>query len=116
MIVKSQVTLLGVEPQRTHRINANSFQQDAITTFKGWQYAAFFTTDNGDSQNVGLVCLSRRQVPSSQEDDDMKPDAWEKIIFNDYKQTVDDGHNTISIGICHGDGTIHLSFDHHCDR
>lgn len=38
------------------------------------------------------------------------------LSFSDYEQLVDDGHNTISIGVCRGDGSIHLAFDHHCDR
>lgn len=41
---------------------------------------------------------------------------WETIIFEDYQQITHDGHNIISIGVCDGDGTIHLAFDHHCDR
>jgi hypothetical protein len=51
--------------------------------------------------------LGRRDVTSGNE--------WEFLEFEDYEQTTDDGHNTISIGVCHGDGTIHLSYDHHTD-
>jgi len=56
---------------------------------------------------VRYVVLGRRKVALGAE--------WELFEFTDYEQTVDDGHNTISIGICHGDGTIHISFDHHSD-
>jgi hypothetical protein len=37
-------------------------------------------------------------------------------VFDDYEQRSDDGHNTISVGVCKGDGTVHVAFDHHCDR
>ncbi len=51
--------------------------------------------------------LSRRKLPSIR---------WETLVFDDYVQTTDDPHNTVQMGICAGDGTIHLSYDHHCDR
>ncbi|MBK8580643.1 MAG: BNR-4 repeat-containing protein [Flavobacteriales bacterium] len=41
--------------------------------------------------------------------------TWETIIFNDYLKTSADSHNGIGIGICPGDGTIHLAFDNHND-
>ena len=31
------------------------------------------------------------------------------LVFRDYKQTQDNGHNTISVGVCKGDGTIHVA-------
>jgi hypothetical protein len=37
------------------------------------------------------------------------------MAFDDYPQTTDDGHNTVQMGICPADGTVHLAYDHHCD-
>ncbi|KAK1547857.1 hypothetical protein CPAR01_01824 [Colletotrichum paranaense] len=107
------VTVLGRDP--AHRkcvLNGNAFQQDAIISFRGWQYAVFYSSCsssslNDDTQREPLfVCMNRRKLPNSE---------WQTIIFDDYRQTTDDGHNTVQMGICPGDGTIHLSYDHHCD-
>ncbi|KAK1579342.1 uncharacterized protein LY79DRAFT_522881 [Colletotrichum navitas] len=103
-VAKSELTL---DARREHRINANSFQQDALTTFNGWQYACFYTHKDA-SGRVLFVSLARRSVSQTL-------GSWETLTFDDYEQTADDGHNTISIGICAGDGSIHVSFDHHCD-
>ncbi|KAF4538829.1 Dockerin type 1 [Lasiodiplodia theobromae] len=109
----STISVLGDDPPRTHRINANSFQQSALLTVNGWQYAAFYQSKDGD--NGSSIChptLARRALcdPPGGEDG-----TWEYLVFDDYEQTSDDGHNTISIGICAGDGTIHVSYDHHCE-
>jgi len=94
-IVDSQaLTIQGFFGQA---INGLSFQQDAVITHDGWQYAAYY---NGNRR----VCLARRQLPAGN---------WQTIEFGDYNFTSDDAHNTISLGICPNDGTIHLAFDHH---
>lgn len=101
------------DPDRKHRINANSFQQDAIVSYNGWQYVCFYSAEQGVSSDPNAtvplrVNLARRPAVPNEA-------LWESLTFLDYEQIVDDGHNTISMGICHQDGTIHLSFDHHCD-
>lgn len=78
-------------------LNGESFQQDGIASFQGYQYAALWNSNRH-------VVLGRRALPSG---------AWSTIEFSDYTNTADDAHNTISLGICPGDGTLHLSFDHH---
>ncbi|KAI1819874.1 hypothetical protein F4861DRAFT_534101 [Xylaria intraflava] len=101
-------TVLGADPtHRTYALNGYAFQQDAIRSFNGWQYACFYASlpELGAAEPL-FVHLSRRKLPSG---------PWQTIVFEDYAQTVDDGHNTIQLGICPGDGTIHLSYDHHCD-
>jgi hypothetical protein len=93
-------------------LNGNSFQQDAICTLNGWQYAVFYSYSHRHSSSAPptdplYVHLARRKLPDG---------PWEVLVFEDYPQTADDGHNTVQMGICPGDGTIHLSYDHHCDR
>lgn len=78
-------------------INGLAFQQDAVHTSGGWQYVAYY-----DSKRH--VAVARRQLPKG---------AWESIHFLDYDFKSIDAHNTISMGICEKDGTIHLAFDHH---
>ena len=36
------ISRLGQDPERSERINANSFQQHSLTTVQGWQYAALY--------------------------------------------------------------------------
>lgn len=102
------VTVLGPDPaHRSCILNGNAFQQDAITSFGGWQYVAFYSLLSPDAPTEPLyIHLARRRLPDG---------PWQTLVFDDYPQTVDDGHNTVQLGICRGDGTIHLSYDHHCD-
>ena len=106
------ISVLGQDPNRVHNINSNSFQQHVITTVNGWQFAAFYT-DATTTNEVGrcYVNLARRQIlPLA------GVGEWQFLTFEDYEQTADDGHNAINIGVCKGDGTIHVAFDHHCDQ
>ncbi len=105
------VTILGQDPaSRRFNINCNAFQQDALVSFNGWQYACFYSflqSESSDADPAPLfVHLARRELPRG---------PWEVTVLDDYPQTTDDGHNTVQMGICPGDGTIHLSYDHHCD-
>ncbi|KAI1415040.1 hypothetical protein F5Y13DRAFT_197029 [Hypoxylon sp. FL1857] len=108
MLADPSISVLGPDP--THRkfiLNGNAFQQDVIQSFNGWQYAAFYSALSEDAEKEPLyIHLSRRKLPEGK---------WETFVFDDYPQTTDDGHNTVQLGICPGDGTIHLSYDHHCD-
>ncbi|KAI1160399.1 hypothetical protein F5B18DRAFT_675853 [Nemania serpens] len=106
MLSNPRRTTLGADPtHRTHALNGNAFQQDAIRSFNGWQYACFYASSRGAKEPL-FVHLARRKLPDG---------PWQTLVFEDYAQTVDDGHNTVQLGICPGDGTIHLSYDHHCD-
>ena len=78
-------------------INGLAFQQDAVVTHKGWQYVTYYDAER-------RVCLARRTLSAGQ---------WEIVRFTDYDFKSHDAHNTISMGICPKDGTIHLAFDHH---
>jgi hypothetical protein len=78
-------------------INGKSFQQEAIVSQGTYQYLAYYDARRN-------VCLSRRKLPAG---------PRETIRFTDYLFESNDAHNTISMGICPNDGTIHLSFDHH---
>ncbi len=96
-VVNSQA--LTIDGSFGRSINGQSFQQDALVTHQGHQYIAYY-----DSKRQ--VCIARRKLPS---------DQWQVIRFQDYDFRSNDAHNTISIGICPKDGTIHLAFDHHND-
>lgn len=78
-------------------LNCVSFNQDSLVSYNGWQYAAYYN-------QARYVAVSRRRLPDG---------SWQHLVLSDYKQTANDNHNTISMGISPGDGRIHLSFDHH---
>lgn len=84
----------------TGYMNGESFQQDGITTFNGWQYTAYW------DQN-GYVNVSRRQLPAA---------PWQNLRLTDYATSSTNSHNTISIGISPQDGTLHLAFDMHSSQ
>ena len=81
-------------------INGEAFQQDIIHSFAGWQYVAYY-----DGQRH--VCVARRHLPDG---------PWQVLRLLDYDFKSNDAHNTISLGICEKDGTIHLAFDHHVTK
>jgi BNR repeat-containing family member len=81
----------------TGYMNGESFQQDGIVTFAGWQYAAFW------DQN-GYANIARRRLPGG---------AWQNLRLTDYVTSSTDSHNVISIGISPLDGRLHLAFDMH---
>ena len=102
--------VLATDPRAGHRLNAWSYQASAIISWNNYQYVAYYTSQRPDEPSTRLVTLSRRCLSRGENH------AWESFCFKDYEQTTDDGHNTISLGICRVDGTIHVSFDHHADR
>lgn len=80
------------------QLSGQQFQTDGILTYKGYQYTVYYNLNRN-------VCIARRKMPVG---------AWEEVVLP-YRNTVNDAHNTISIGISHKDGRIHLSYDHHND-
>lgn len=78
-------------------INGQTFQQDALTSFKGFQYATYYDSDR-------RVCVARKSE---------KAVAWEVVRFTDHHLKGNDVHNVTVLGLCAADGTIHLAFDHH---
>jgi hypothetical protein len=77
--------------------NGQTFQQEAVLTLNGYQYAAYYA-------DGGVLCLARRKLAGGR---------WQSLRFEDYRVTHDDVHNVAALGICPGDGTIHLAYDHH---
>lgn len=78
-------------------INGQTFQQEAVVSFRDYQYSGYFAEG-------GALCMARRRLPNG---------PWQVIRFDDYSIHHDDVHNVVVIGICHADGTVHLAFDHH---
>ena len=80
-------------------VNGRSYQRSPLTSFRGYQYATYYDGNRN-------VCVARRKLPVG---------AWEVLRFTDYVITNHDSHNVVALGVCEGDGTIHVAFDHHKD-
>lgn len=75
-------------------INGVSFQQDAIVTYNGYQYATYWSVNRH-------VAVARKALNTTQ---------WETLELTDYTFATDNAHYDISLGISPRDGTLHLSF------
>jgi len=77
-------------------VNNNSFQQDAIVSYQGYQYAAWYTADRS-------AMVARRTLPGG---------SWQTVKLA-HQLSADDSHNVISLGISRGDGRLHIAMDTH---
>lgn len=91
---------LSIDGDYGATINGKTFQKDIIASHRGFQYLAYYDKERH-------VCVARKKLPQGK---------WEVIRFLDYDFKSNDAHNTISMGICPNDGTIHLAWDHHGHR
>lgn len=77
-------------------------------TYNGFQYVVLYQPkDIADPDGPRVTSIGRRNPKIKL--------PWKFIIFKDYIQTKDDGHNIISMGIS-GDGIIHMAWDMHGDE
>ncbi|MER7394315.1 BNR repeat-containing protein [Streptomyces sp. NPDC000151] len=77
-------------------VNNNSFQKNGLLTYKGYQYAAWYTADRH-------AVVARRPVTGTE---------WQTVELP-HRLSVDDSHNVISMGISRVDGRLHLAMDSH---
>ena len=98
-------TALTLDRTRMHAVyystcvNVVHCQQEAVVTHENHQYVGYYDAER-------RVCMARRKLPAGE---------WSIIRFTDYVFEKNDDHNTVCIGVCPKDGTIHLAFDHHLD-
>ena len=91
-------------------VNGNSFENNAITTYNGWQYTAYWVR-TGTTATSNYVAVARRQTGTS---------TWQvanltaSTFTNGLNGTKpSDAHNVVSLGIDETDGTLHLAYDMH---
>ena len=77
-------------------VNNAAYQQEGILTYAGYQYAAWYTASRH-------AMVARRQLPSG---------AWQTIQLP-HQLSVNDSHNSISLGISPLDGRLHVAMDTH---
>jgi hypothetical protein len=77
-------TILGQDPQTVNRLNGESFQQDPLVSFNGYQYAVWWQV-SATNASVRHATVSRRHLKAAV--------GWEHLVLADYNQTEDDGHD-----------------------
>jgi hypothetical protein len=80
-------------------VNVASYQQEGILTFAGYQYATWYTASR-------RAVIARRQLPGG---------AWQTLQLP-HSLTVNDSHNSISLGVSPSDGRLHVAMDTHDSR
>ncbi|MDX3619349.1 BNR repeat-containing protein [Streptomyces europaeiscabiei] len=79
-------------------VNNNSFQKNGLLTYKGYQYAVWYTADRN-------AVVGRRVLGSS---------TWSTVKVG-HTLRYNDSHNVISMGVSKVDGRLHLNMDSHSD-
>jgi hypothetical protein len=79
-------------------VNNNSFQKNGLFTYKGYQYAAWYTADRN-------AVVGRRALGAS---------TWSTVRVG-HTLKANDSHNVISMGVSKTDGRLHLNMDSHSD-
>jgi hypothetical protein len=77
-------------------VNNASYQQSAILSRAGFQYAAWYTANRS-------AVVARRKLPAG---------AWETVALP-HQLSTNDSHNSISLGISPTDGRLHIAMDTH---
>ncbi|MGW2741688.1 BNR repeat-containing protein [Streptomyces sp. NPDC001450] len=79
-------------------VNNNSFQKNGLLTYKGYQYAAWYTSTRN-------AVVARRVLGGS---------TWSAVTLS-HTLKRDDSHNVVSMGVSKTDGRLHLNMDSHSD-
>ncbi|WP_328477199.1 BNR repeat-containing protein [Streptomyces sp. NBC_00377] len=79
-------------------VNNNSFQKNGLLTYKGYQYATWYTS-------TGNAVVARRVLGDA---------TWSTVTLS-HQLKASDSHNVISMGVSKVDGRLHLNMDSHSD-
>ncbi|MDH6213774.1 BNR repeat-containing protein [Streptomyces pseudovenezuelae] len=79
-------------------VNNNSFQKNGLFTYRGHQYAAWYTATRH-------AVIARRPLGGA---------SWSTFALS-HTLKSDDSHNVISMGVSKLDGRLHLNLDSHSD-
>ncbi|MFF4585173.1 BNR repeat-containing protein [Streptomyces sp. NPDC001388] len=77
-------------------VNNNSFQKNGLLTYKGYQYATWYTS-------TGNAVVGRRVLGGG---------TWSTVTLP-HVLKASDSHNVISMGVSRTDGRLHLNMDSH---
>jgi hypothetical protein len=76
--------------------NVASYQQEAILSYHGWQYTAWYHANR-------RAVIARRKLPTGR---------WQRTKLGIVLQ-ADDSHNTIALAVTPSDGRLHAAFPTH---
>jgi hypothetical protein len=93
-------------------INGLAFIGDALISFNGYQYSAYWATAPADGP-AGHVAVARRKLPDGEWSVIDLPGSEFRNGMNPKLKLPWDAHNVVSLGLCTGDGSLHVSYDHH---
>ncbi|MFE4964707.1 BNR repeat-containing protein [Streptomyces sp. NPDC056660] len=79
-------------------VNNNSFQKNGLFTYRGYQYAGWYTS-------TGAAVIGRRALGGS---------SWATVTLA-HQLKAADSHNVISLGVSKVDGRLHINMDSHSD-
>ena len=79
-------------------VNNNSFQKNGLLTYKGYQYATWYTSTRN-------AVVARRVLGAA---------TWSTVTLA-HQLKSSDSHNVISMGVSKVDGRLHLNMDSHSD-
>ncbi|WP_089103384.1 BNR repeat-containing protein [Streptomyces hyaluromycini] len=79
-------------------VNNNSFQKNGLFTYRGYQYAGWYTS-------TGYAVIGRRVLGGP---------AWSTVTLA-HQLKSSDSHNVISMGVSKTDGRLHINMDSHSD-
>ncbi|MCC5479216.1 BNR repeat-containing protein [Streptomyces barringtoniae] len=79
-------------------VNNNSFQKNGLLTYRGYQYAAWYTA-------TGNAVVARRAAGAG---------TWSTVTLS-HVLKASDSHNVVSMGVSQADGRLHLTMDSHSD-
>ncbi|MFD3589275.1 BNR repeat-containing protein [Streptomyces sp. NPDC058683] len=79
-------------------VNNNSFQKNGLFTYRGYQYAGWYTS-------TGAAVIGRRVLGGS---------SWATVTLA-HQLKSSDSHNVISMGVSQVDGRLHINMDSHSD-
>lgn len=79
-------------------VNNNSFQKNGLLTYKGYQYAVWYTAARN-------AVVARRVLGAT---------SWSTVTLS-HQLKSSDSHNVISMGVSKVDGRLHLNMDSHSD-
>lgn len=96
MAIQAQVRTVPIaDGWAKSQINAVVFRKNSVTSFKDFQYAAFYDADS-------RVVIAKRKLGSTR---------W-KITVTPFTGNTADAHNSISLAV-DGRGVLHLSWNNH---
>lgn len=106
-VVATNACLMPASAPYGRAINGISFQDQILLTFGGYQYTAWYDTV-GTTQ---LIWLARRTATNT------SVGPWQKFQtdseFLNGDESAWDAHDVIALGICPGDGILHIAWDMH---